>query len=1238
MSEPTLQANFSANTAGFSQGVSVLQQKLNELNTAMEQSKQEVAATNAQIRAYQQELQRLEKATQTSNAATEAQKQQMTALLDKLTGLRQGLRSLTETYEINRQEIKETKSDINSYEKELYKLNAATDNGKEATAEQSQRIDTLRGKIDIATSRIADLAAAQSELKGRISSTNAEIRQYERELIQLKSQTNNGAVATDEQKQRMQELRDKIAQTTSQLGTMRTAQQDLQSQIKNVNSELHDQNEELHDQNEELKNGANNAASFGDVLKASLCSAAVQQAVSKLASSLKSAAQYCYNVGSSFEAGMSQVSAISGATAAEMEQLTQRAKELGAATKFTASEAAEAMNYMAMAGWDAEQMLGGIDGVISLAAASGENLGQVSDIVTDALTAFGLAAEDAGHFSDVLAAASAASNTNVAMMGETFKYAAPLAGALGFSIEEVSEAVGLMANSGIKSSQAGTTLRTFFTALSDDVKITGDAIGEVTIKTSNADGTMRSLNEILTDMRAAFAQLSEAEQTAQAEAVAGKEAMSGLLALMNAGEADVEKLRAAIVDCDSAAQSMAETMQDNVSGAVTIMQSALEGLGIAVYEHFGENLKDFVADTTDIFASLTEQVENGELGDALDKLSASLGAAGEDLAALAGDVLPKIISGIANFLTVVVNLRAEIGAGVAAFATYKTAMLGLTLITKAAAAIKSFGATLKTMTGQTNLAKAALQGLTSAIAANPIGTAAVALSAVAGVVSLVTSHIDDCTQHAEELRDKAEELNQTAHESKSAADDVADLVEEYKHIKETADDTEEAKAKLKEIQDKLIDTYDLEADGIDLVNGKYEEQLGLLEQLSAEKGEAAKRDAYAAYTGYLEQEEAEAKAASEHWFTLGDYKSLFRDENGNSTDFEAAFKNLVDSSGNISLDTKSSWDAFFSGHNGASTALTITGNTAEKLAAYEALLNLFEGSNMGAAGGKTTALYNELYAEYTKYKAANDTNQQILDNYYYSGTTSTPKPKAAGDGYTTAPAESVTEADIKDTVPEDLYDEQQKLLKWRLDMGYITEAEYYAQLAALRDKYLDESSSKWRSATLDIHKYQVSQNGSALDEIKEQYNDAISAIDGEIKQHNRDREDEDIESKIAEVDKQLQYDRLDEYSRMQLEQKRQELLDEKEETEWQRQKSDEKEMLSTVYTMAKDAYDQGVADLNSALQVASAVFSAIGTGAQQTANTVSTVNNNSVSMIMNAVSQTSDQIAAAVIKALSSSI
>ena len=221
---------------------------------------------------------------------------------------------------------------------------------------------------------------------------------------------------------------------------------------------------------------------------------------------------------------------------------------------------------------------------------------------------------------------------------------------------------------------------------------------------------------------------------------------------------------------------------------------------------------------------------------------------------------------------------------------------------------------------------------------------------------------------------------------------------------------------------------------------------------------------------------------------------------------------------------------------------------------------------------------------------------------------------------------------------EEAYDSEQKYLKWRLDMGQITEEEYYEQLAALRDKYLDESSDKWRQATLAIHNFEEKSNKKKLDNLKDQYDDAIAAIDDEIKQHNRDREDEDTDKKIAEIDKQLQYDRLDDYSRQQLEQKKQELLDEKEETEWQRNHEDLKDELSTVYTMAKDAYEQSTADLDSALATASAIFTAIGNGAQQTATAVSTVNNNNVSVMMNAVSQTADQIAAAVIKQLSSSI
>ena len=239
------------------------------------------------------------------------------------------------------------------------------------------------------------------------------------------------------------------------------------------------------------------------------------------------------------------------------------------------------MNYMAMAGWKTEDMLDGIEGVMNLAAASGEDLATTSDIVTDALTAFGLSAKDSGHFADILAAASSNANTNVSMMGETFKYCAPIAGALGFSAEDTAEAIGLMANAGIKSSQAGTALRTIMNNLAGDVKISGKAIGDVTIATTNADGSMRDLSDILSDCRSAFRNLTESEKAQAAESLVGKNAMSGFLALMNAGQGDIDKLSSAIDNCDGSAEKMATTMQDNLAGQLTILKSQLQELAIS---------------------------------------------------------------------------------------------------------------------------------------------------------------------------------------------------------------------------------------------------------------------------------------------------------------------------------------------------------------------------------------------------------------------------------------------------------------------------------------------------------------------------------------------------------------------------------------------------------------------------------------------------------------------------------
>lgn len=231
-------------------------------------------------------------------------------------------------------------------------------------------------------------------------------------------------------------------------------------------------------------------------------------------------AGYSVKVGSDFEAAMSKVSAISGATGDDLQKLTDKAKEMGAKTKFSATESAQAFEYMAMAGWKTEDMLNGIEGIMNLAAASGEDLATTSDIVTDALTAMGLQASDSGHFADVLAAASSNSNTNVAMMGETFKYVAPVAGALGYNIEDLSQAIGLMANSGIKSTQAGTALRSILTRLAKPPKEAAAAMDKYDISMKNSNGSTKSLMEVMENMRDSLRGLPKMKKQLQLQLLA----------------------------------------------------------------------------------------------------------------------------------------------------------------------------------------------------------------------------------------------------------------------------------------------------------------------------------------------------------------------------------------------------------------------------------------------------------------------------------------------------------------------------------------------------------------------------------------------------------------------------------------------------------------------------------------------------------------------------------------------
>lgn len=378
-----------------------------------------------------------------------------------------------------------------------------------------------------------------------------------------------------------------------------------------------------------------------------------------------------------FEAGMSEVKAISGATGSEFDALRDKAIEMGAKTKFSASDSADAFKYMAMAGWDASQMMDGIAGIMDLAAASGEDLATTSDIVTDALTAFGLQASDSAHFADVLAQASSKSNTNVGLMGETFKYVAPVAGALGYSIEDTAVAIGLMANSGIKGSQAGTALRSTITRLAKPVGEAKDAVEELGISITNADGTMKPLSQTMVELREKFAGLTEEQKAQYAAMLAGQEGMSGLLAIVNASDEDFQKLTDEINNANGAAEDMASVMMDNTAGAVEQLKGALESAGILIGEKltpYIRKLAEWITGLVEKFNSLSEEEQ-----DQIVKFGLILAAIGPVLLILAKviSVVSTVVKAFKLFGTTMTTIKTSVDLVKAGYAGLATQMGGI---------------------------------------------------------------------------------------------------------------------------------------------------------------------------------------------------------------------------------------------------------------------------------------------------------------------------------------------------------------------------------------------------------------------------------------------------------------------------------------------------------------------------------------------------------------------------------
>ena len=501
----------------------------------------------------------------------------------------------------------------------LFKLNAQANSGFKGAFSQAQaEFARLGNEIQSLNRAQSDISAYQKQ-SAAIESAKAKIANLakQHELLGQQIQNTTGDTSGLQMEQLKLEQRMASAQGALERQESRLSATSQRLEEAGVNTaDLAGESARLTTQIEELSNEQEQAAravqEYGDRAANAFQAAGEALAAAGIVAGLKEiGAAYVGTVQAAGEFGatMSNVEALSGANASQMAALTAQAKELGATTKFTANESGEAMGYMGMAGWNAQQMLAGMPGVLDLAAASGEDLAGVSDIVTDALTGLGLTAADTGQFVDVLATASTKSNTNVSLLGESFKYVAPLCGTLGYSAEDTAVSLGLMANAGIKGSQAGTTLKTALANLAAPTEKQAAEMERLHISLTDSNGEMLPMLDLVGNLRGAFSGMSEAEQSAAASTIFGKEAMSGMLAVINASEADYQSLTQSIYSSAGAAERMANIKLDNLAGDLTLLQSATDGLSLSIGEQFMPQARGLVQIGTSIISFTNELID-----------------------------------------------------------------------------------------------------------------------------------------------------------------------------------------------------------------------------------------------------------------------------------------------------------------------------------------------------------------------------------------------------------------------------------------------------------------------------------------------------------------------------------------------------------------------------------------------------------------------------------------------------
>ncbi|HAR6559904.1 TPA: phage tail tape measure protein [Staphylococcus pseudintermedius] len=591
-------------------------------------------------------------------------------------GFNKGIAGLNRQMRMVSREMSANLSQFGRYDKSLEKSRLKVDGLTKRQQLQTQKVKELKAQYNRLSAETGENSAKTQAAASKYNEAYAKLNLYEREL----------------------------QEATNEMKRMETQQRALNNSMGKLGAKLSSWGPKLQEIGRNMQSIGRSMSLYVTAPVVAGFGAAVKKSID-------------------FDDSMRKVKATSGATSGEFQQLRDKALEMGAKTKFSASQSAEALNYMALAGWDTKEMMTGIDGVMQLAAASGEDLGSVSDIVTDSLTAFGLKAKDSGHFADVLAQASSKANTDVRGLGEAFKYAAPVAGALGYTVEDTSIAIGLMSNAGIKGEKAGTALRTMFSNLAKPTKAMKNQMDELGISITDSQGNMLPMRDVMDQLRGKFKGLSKDQQASAAATIFGKEAMSGALAVINASDEDYKKLTKSIDNSAGASKRMADEMEGGIGGSIRRMKSAIESLAISI----GDVLAPYIKRLAEWVANAATKLN--EMPKGTQKVVVGLGL-------VAAAIGPLLVT-----LGVMVS---TIGASFKVLGPLFKVIGKLTLLTRGAnGQLKIFTATQKIWNGVVSASKAIADGYRYAIArlstSQAIATLKTKLSTAATKIWTVTT-------------------------------------------------------------------------------------------------------------------------------------------------------------------------------------------------------------------------------------------------------------------------------------------------------------------------------------------------------------------------------------------------------------------------------------------------------------------------------------------------------------------